>query len=87
MKGYVGPSVSLSAIVVRACDECGHGREVGKPCAGCGNKRPAKVSDLGVIASNQRSRWAQFKWNAWGRFVANRKIRKTNREQLTEACD
>ena len=82
MRTHIGPSVSLSAMVIRACDECDGKRELGKPCAGCGNKRPAKVTDLGVIASHQKSWWVRFKWNVWGFHVAQRKIRKTNKEML-----
>jgi hypothetical protein len=82
VKGRVGPSVSLAAVVIRGCDECNGKRELGKPCEFCGNKRPAKVTDLGVIASNQNNKWARFKWNIWGYHVAQRKIRNTNKEML-----
>ncbi len=82
MRSHVGPSISLSAIVVRACDECGHGRAVGKPCEGCGNRRPPKVTDLGVIASKQQNRWKRLKWKLWGVYAAQRRIRKTNRDML-----
>jgi hypothetical protein len=82
MRTHVGPSVSLSAIVVRACEQCSGKREIGKPCGTCGNSEPAKVTDLGVIASHQKSRWDRLKWNLWGYHVAQHKIRKTNKEML-----
>lgn len=82
MRSHVGPSVSLSAIVVRACEKCGSGRSMGKPCQRCGNTEPPKVTDLGVIASHQKSRWERFKWNVWGYHMAQRRIRKTNKEML-----
>ena len=85
MKSHVGPSVTLSAIVVRACDECGSKREVGRPCEACGNRNPADVKDLGIIASRERSRWSRLKWSVWGYHAAQRRIRKTNREMLRKA--
>ena len=86
MKTHVGPGIHLSAIVIRACVKCGSGRELGKPCAGCGNKEPGKVTDLGVIASHPQNRWERFKWNIWGVYAAQRRIKKTNREML-RSCD
>jgi hypothetical protein len=85
MKTHVGPSVALSAVVIRACWVCGGKRELGKPCEGCGSADPAQVTDLGVIASHQDSRWERLKWNLWGCHVAQRRIRKTNRMMLRKA--
>lgn len=82
MKSHVGPSVSLAAIIIRACEHCHGKRELGKPCGTCGNTRPAVVQDLGVIASHKKSWWERFKWNVWGYHVAQYRIRKTNREML-----
>lgn len=82
MRAHVGPSVELSAVVIRACNKCYGAREVGKPCGTCGNSNPAEVVDLGVIASHQKSRWERFKWNVWGFHVAQRRIRRTNEEML-----
>ena len=82
MRTHVGPGVTLSAIIVRACDNCQGKREVGKPCGACGNKKPARVADLGVIATHHKSRWNRLKWNLWGFHVAQRKIKKTNKEML-----
>lgn len=80
-KASFNPDVKLSAIVIRAC-KCGHKREIGTPCEGCGNKKAPKVTDLGIIASRRRSRWDRFKWNAWQYHFAQRRIRKTNKEML-----
>lgn len=77
--GQAGPSVQLSAIVVRAC-RCGHKREMGKPCEGCGTNTPPKVTDLGVIASRQKSWRERVKWNIWGYRAAQRRIRRENKE-------
>lgn len=85
MKANVGPSVRLSAVVIRACDECQGKRELGKPCANCGNMKAPKVKDLGVIAARERSWWVRFKWNLWGYHVAQRRIKKTNKEQLRKS--
>lgn len=82
MKTHIGPGVSLSAIVIRACDKCQGKREIGKVCETCGNTEPAKVTDLGVIASHHKSRWERLKWNCWGFYMAQRRIRKLNREML-----
>lgn len=85
MRTHVGPSVRLSAVIVRACDDCGGKRDLGKPCETCGNRKPAKVKDLGVIADHQKSRWARLKWHVWGYHAAQRRIRKTNKEMLRKA--
>lgn len=77
---HAGPSLQLSAIVVRACANCGHKRELGKPCEGCGTSEPASVTDLGVIASHKKSRWERFKWNVYGYHAAQRRIRRINKE-------
>jgi hypothetical protein len=86
VRTHVGPSVQLSAVVIRACKLCRGSRELGRPCVWCGNREPAEVRDLGVIASHQKSRWERFKWNIWGSRVAQHRIRKTNKEML-RSCD
>lgn len=85
-KGHAGPSVSLSAIIVRACKKCQGPREIGKPCP-CGNVDPADVTDLGVIASSQRSWWKRLKWNIYGFHVAQRRIRRTNKEMIRNTLE
>jgi hypothetical protein len=85
VKGHIGPSVKLSAVVIRACNICQGARELGRPCASCGNRNPAEVTDLGVIASHQKSLWARLKWNLWQYHVAQRRVRETNREMLRKA--
>jgi len=85
MRTHVGPSVSLSAIIIRACWACGGKRELGIPCGSCGSADPADVTDLGVIASHQKSRWERLKWNVWGYHVAQRRIRETNKAMLRKA--
>jgi hypothetical protein len=85
VKSHVGPSVALSAVIIRACWVCGGKRELGKPCGGCGCPDPAQVTDLGVIASNQKSWWRRLKWNLFGYHVAQRRIREANRAMLREA--
>lgn len=80
MRARAGPSVELSAIIIRACSRCGSPREMRKPCATCGNPDPAKVTDLGVIAARNRSRWKVIKWKLWGYHAAQRRIRKANAE-------
>jgi hypothetical protein len=83
MRARAGPSVEVSAMIIRACP-CGHPREIGKSCAGCGSVKPAKVTDLGVIASGHQDRWRRLKWKLWGSFAANRRIRRVNREMCGE---
>jgi hypothetical protein len=82
MKTHVGPGVTLSAVIIRACWVCGGKRELGKPCGSCGDKTPPQVSDLGVIASHQKSRWERFKWNIWAFHMAQRRIKKINEEMI-----
>jgi hypothetical protein len=79
----MGPAISLAAVVIRACEHCHGKRELGKPCSTCGNTRPAVVKDLGVIARNTGSSfWERWKWDLWGCRAAQKRIRKTNEEQL-----
>lgn len=85
MRAHVGPSVSLSAVIIRACDQCHGKRALGKPCETCGNRKAAKVEDLGVIADHQHSRWKRLKWNLWGYHLAQHRIRKVNRDMLRES--
>ena len=81
IKTRMGPSVELSAVIVRACG-CGHKRELGKPCEGCGTSEPPEVTDLGVIAATNTSRWKRLKWNLWEHRAANRRISKINKEMI-----
>lgn len=83
MKSFVGPSVEVKAVVIRACNACDGKREFGKPCI-CGNTEPAQVTDLGVIASKQRSRWQRLKWHVWGYHLAQRRIKAENKRMLRE---
>jgi len=78
--GRAAPSVELSAVIIRACNACGGKRELAKPCETCGNPEPAKVTDLGIIAARNRSRWKTLKWKLWGYHAAQRRIRKANIE-------
>lgn len=85
MKAAVaGPSVTLTAVIVRACRECGGKREIGRPCPACGNTRPPDVRDLGVIASRQRSLRKRLAWNLWGCHLAQQRIRHENKRMLRE---
>lgn len=79
MNAKAGPSIELSAIIIRAC-KCGHKRELGKPCEGCGSTKPPQVVDLGVIASRKKRLWERIKWNLWGYHAAQRRIRRVNKE-------
>jgi hypothetical protein len=79
MKAKTKATVELSAIVVKAC-KCGHKREMGKPCEGCGSTKPPKVIDLGIIAATHKNRWKRIKWNLWGCHAARRRIHRMNRE-------
>jgi methionyl-tRNA synthetase len=84
VKSFVGPSVEVKAVVIRACRQCGGKREFGKPCETCGTAEPAQVKDLGVIASKQRSRWKRLKWHVWGYPLAQRRIKAENKRKLRE---
>ncbi|HEV2355820.1 MAG TPA: hypothetical protein VGR89_16340 [Puia sp.] len=81
MRARNRPDITLRALIIRACD-CGHKRELGKPCEGCGSRKPARVKDLGIIAASRKSAWERFKWNAWEYWRAQCRIRKENKEML-----
>lgn len=81
-KAHLGPSVELSAIIIRACNKCGGKREIGRACASCGNRELAQYDDVGVIAATNTSRWKRLKWNIWGHRAANRRISKINKEMI-----
>lgn len=80
----MGPSAQLSAVIVRACS-CGHRREMGKPCEGCGSAKPPDAADLGVIAAGYQSRWKRLKWKLWGYHAAQRRIRRINKQMSERA--
>lgn len=71
-------SAEVSAVVVRACG-CGHQREVGKPCGGCGNPEPPVVHDLGIISATYKNRRRRWWWLAVGQYLANARIRRANK--------
>ena len=87
MRTRTGPSVTLSAIVIRACNICQGTRELGKPCAWCGNREPADVTDLGVIASRPSGALAKLKWDLWQYHAAQRRIRRANKVMLKNSLE
>jgi hypothetical protein len=64
-------------VIIRACP-CGHPREQGSPCAGCGNPEPPVTADLGLQAAVYRNPLRQAWWDAIGSRMAKRRARKAN---------
>lgn len=67
--------VEVSHVIVRACTRCGHPRETGVPCAGCGNPEPPVVHDLGVQAYTHRNPLKRLAWRLAGQHLAARRAR------------
>jgi hypothetical protein len=72
-------SVTVSHLIVRACWACGHPRQPGTPCAGCGLTDPPVVHDLGIQAARYRHPVARLAWAAAGRHLAAWRARRARR--------
>ncbi len=73
--GHAWTKVEVSHVIVRGCVTCGHSREQGVPCAGCGNPEPPVVHDLGVQSFTHRSLLRRLAWRWCGQFLAARRAR------------
>lgn len=71
-------SAEVSHVIVRGCTACGHPREVGVPCAGCGNSGAPVVHDLGVQSAYYRNPLRRLAWFLHGQRRAARRARSAN---------
>jgi hypothetical protein len=76
MTGRAWTRVEVSHVIVRACARCQHPREIGEPCAGCGNPEPPVVHDLGVQAYTHRNPLKRWAWHLAGQHLAARRARQ-----------
>lgn len=74
--GRAVTSVTVSHVIVRACAACGHPRQAGTPCAGCGNPDPPVVHELGQQAARYRNPFRQAWWRYAGAPAAARRARR-----------
>jgi hypothetical protein len=65
--------------IIRGCTHCGHPREVGKPCGGCGNPHPPTVHDLGVQAYDHRDPSHRALWRRVGEKAAEARAKLATR--------
>jgi hypothetical protein len=65
--------------ITRACSRCGHSREAGLPCAGCGNPEPPVVHELGTQSASYRNPFRQAWWRTAGSLLARRRAARANR--------
>ena len=65
-------------VIVRGCTLCGHARQVGAPCEGCGNAEPPVVHDLGVQSYHHRNPLRRLAWSLIGSRLAARKVAAAN---------
>ena len=82
MSDFAGRAVTraiVSNVIVRACALCGHAREAGEPCAGCGNPDPPAVHDLGVQSAYYRNPLKRAAWLLAGQRMASVRARKASR--------
>ena len=63
-------------VIIRACAVCGHGREQGRPCEGCGNPLEPEVHDLGIQSYYHRNPLRRLGWALIGSRLAARKVRQ-----------
>lgn len=73
-------TATLSAVIVRACDNCGEKREMNSPCAGCGNPEPAREHDLGVVSAYYKNPLKRLAWNLFGQHMAAARAQEANGE-------
>lgn len=66
---------TVTHVIVRACVNCQHPRETGKPCAGCGLTDPPVTHDLGVQSYAHRNPFKRLGWWAVGQRLAARRAR------------
>jgi len=66
----------VSHVIVRACQGCGHPREAGAPCAGCGLADPPVMHELGVQAATYRNPVKRLWWHLIGQRAAARRARR-----------
>jgi hypothetical protein len=71
-------SVKVSNVIVRGCVQCGHPRQIGAPCAGCGLEDPPVVIDLGVQSYTHKNPLKRAAWNLVGSRLADRRVRRAN---------
>lgn len=65
----------VSHVIVRGCTRCSGPREVGQPCASCGNPEPPVVHDLGVQSFTHRNPLRRLAWRVCGQHLAARRAR------------
>ena len=70
MAARAATTVSVSHVIIRACTRCGHPREQGVPCGGCGNPDPPVVHDLGVQAFASDDPERMDRWVREGQYAA-----------------
>lgn len=69
---------TVSAVIVRACVQCGGKREIGEPCELCGLTDPPVTHDLGVQSAYFRSPLKRLAWWAVGQRRAARRAHAAN---------
>lgn len=62
--------VEVCHVIVRACFRCGHGRQLGEPCAGCGLTDPPVMHDLGRQSYWHKNPLRRLWWRLVARHIA-----------------
>lgn len=78
-QAFVPARAEVTAIIIRACACCGSPRELGAPCAGCGNQDAPEVTDLGMVSASYRSPLRRLARHVIGGPLARRRIQNANR--------
>lgn len=77
-RGRAVTRAEISHVIVRACTECGHPRQLGADCAGCGNTATPLTHDLGVQSATYRNPLRRAWWRLVRQPAAARRARAAN---------
>lgn len=83
-KADVPTNATLRPVIIRACVKCGGSRQMGAPCAGCGNPDQPVIHDLGIQAASFTNPAKQLAWDLVGSRLAARRAHKANEYVKTE---
>ena len=86
-QAFVPAKAEVTAVIIRACALCGCSRELGAPCATCGNTAPPVVTDLGVVSASYQNPLRRAWRHLIGGPLARRRINNANRLHAETEAD
>ena len=80
-QAFIPARAEVSAVIIRACALCGSPRDLGAPCASCGNPDAPEVTDLGLVSATYRNPLRRAWRHLIGGPMARRRIRNANEQR------